>query len=86
MGQVVTLHQTKKDKYMGLIHIDISYISLKTKNECIRKISINKDVNTCLEDLVNVLSCPQKPSKILVGAELSIATELGRNAMEAELR
>ena len=75
IGQVITLHQTKQDSYMGLIHIDIACISLKTKKQCTRKISINKDVNTCLEDLVNVPSCSQKPRKIQVGAELSTATE-----------
>ena len=75
MGQVVTLHQTKQNKCMGLIHIDISYISLKTKKQCIREISINKDVKKYLEDLVNIPSCPQELRKILVEAELLTTTE-----------
>ena len=75
MGQVITLHQTKQDICMGLIHIDISCISLKIKKQCIREININEDVNTCLEDLVNVPSCPQEPRKILVEAELLTTTE-----------
>ena len=61
---------------MGLIHKDISYISPKTKKKCIREISIKKDVKLCLEDFVKMSSCPQEPSKTLVGAEFLIATEL----------
>ena len=84
MSQVVTLHQTKKDRYMGLIHIDISCISLKTKKQCIRKININKDVKTYLEVSVNVPSCLQKASKTPVEVELLTATEQKRNIVEAD--
>ena len=76
MGQVITLHQTKQDRCMGLIHKDISYISLKTKKQCIREISIKKDVKSCLEDFVKVLSCPQESRKIIIGAELLTVTKL----------
>ena len=75
IGQVVTLHQTKQARYVGLIYKDISCISLKTEKQCIGKISINKDVNTYLKVLVNVPSCLQKPRKILVEAELLTETE-----------
>ena len=61
---------------MGLIYKDISYISPKIKKKCIREISIKKDVKSCLEDFVKMSICPQEPRKILVGAELLIATKL----------